>query len=128
MNLGKEPKWKKGLLGGLLLVGGYFFYSNVISDSAEGPPRQAGAVAAKVQAINGALNADPAARGPVVRASSSRTKASEEFHPTMWRTKRVGMVSLYCHPAALLKELQAPSKLARNSSLPAPVAPAAITR
>jgi hypothetical protein len=82
VNLGAEPK-KVVVLGGLLLVGGYFFYTNVISDSSD-TPRQPGPLVSQSQAVNGALNAVPPARGPIVRAST-RSKSSEEFHPTLKR-------------------------------------------
>jgi hypothetical protein len=91
MNLGAEPK-KVVILGVLVLVGGYFFYSNVISDSNEGPPKQPGAVAAKNQPISDALNGTvpiapaPVPRGTAVRTTSRSTnKTSEEFHPSMKR-------------------------------------------
>ena len=90
MNLGAEPK-KVVILGGLVLVGGYFFYSNVISDSNEGPPRQSqsGPAAAKnsdlKNALDGTAPVATAARGPVVRSVSKTTKTSEEFHPSLKR-------------------------------------------
>lgn len=82
MNLGAEPK-KVVILGGLLLVGGYFFYSNVISDSSDAS-RQPGPVVSQSQAVSAALNAGQPARGPIVR-TSTRSKSSEEFHPSMKR-------------------------------------------
>jgi hypothetical protein len=88
MNLGAEPK-KVAMLGGLLLVGGYFFYTNVISD--DGPPRtpQTGAAESKNQdlknALDGSAPAAPATRGPVVRSTSKSAKTSEEFHPSLKR-------------------------------------------
>ena len=87
MKLGAERK-KLAALGVLVVVGGYFFYSNVLSDSNEGPPQQGGAAAAKNQGIAAALDATApvaaTARGSVTRVSS-RTKTSEEFHPSMKR-------------------------------------------
>ena len=87
MNLGAERK-KVVVLGVLLVAGGYFFYSNVLSDSNEGAPKQPGTVAAKNQAINAVLDTGapttPGTKGPVVR-SASRAKTSEEFHPSLKR-------------------------------------------
>ena len=82
MNLGAE-RWKVGFLGVLIVGGGYLFYSNVISDSSDASHQPAPAVSHS-QAVNSALNAVPPVRGPVVR-SSTRSKSSEEFHPTMKR-------------------------------------------
>ena len=86
MKIGAEPK-KVAFLGALLAVGGYFFYTNVIADSPAGPPetpKRGGAMTAQKNAINSVFNAEPAAapKGTVVRAKS---KASEEFHPSMSR-------------------------------------------
>ena len=85
MNLGAEPK-KLVFLGVLVVVGGYFFYSNVLSDSNEGPPQQPGASSAKNAGLRGVLDTGApqatATRGTVVR-TTSRTKTSEEFHPSI---------------------------------------------
>lgn len=83
MILGAEPK-KVVALGALLLVGGYFFYSNVISDSNDAPARQPGPAASHNAAVNSILSPEPTARGPVVR-STSKSKASEEFRPSLKR-------------------------------------------
>jgi hypothetical protein len=87
MNLGAEPK-KIAVLGVLLAVGGYFFYSNVISDANDNRPHQPPAATPVKQALSAALDGtapvSTAARGPVVRATS-RSKTSEEFHPSMKR-------------------------------------------
>jgi hypothetical protein len=84
VNLGAEPK-KIAILGLLLAGGGYLFYTNVISDSSDtSSSRPAGAVTTQNKAINGILNPEPPARGPVMR-SSTRSKSSEEFHPSMKR-------------------------------------------
>lgn len=82
MNLGAEPK-KLWMLGGLVVVGGYFFYTNVISDSSDAS-KQPGAVTTHSAAVSSILSPEPIARGPVVRARSS-AKASEEFRPTLKR-------------------------------------------
>lgn len=94
MNLGAEPK-KVAILAALVAIGGYFFYTNVISDNEEHPQTQTparkdGALAARNAEVSAAINpqaapaASPAARGPVVRGAS-RSKSSEEFHPSMKR-------------------------------------------
>ncbi len=83
MKLGADPK-KIAILAVLLLVGGYFFYSNVISDPNDSAPHQPGATAAHNAAISGIVNSTPVPRGPIVRPTA-RTKASEEFRPTLKR-------------------------------------------
>jgi len=93
MNLGAERN-KLVILGALVVVGGYFFYTNVLSEDNGAPPqptppRKQGALAARNAEVGAAINPQPAAgpgaaRGPVVR-SSSRSKSSEEFHPSMKR-------------------------------------------
>jgi hypothetical protein len=83
MNLGAEPK-KIAVLGVLLAVGGYFFYSNVIVDSNDNRPKTPGVTSQKNQALNNVLDTASPARGPVVRATA-RTKSSEEFRPSMKR-------------------------------------------
>jgi hypothetical protein len=87
MKIGAEPK-KLAILGGLVLVGGYFFYSNVLSDpsSTHTPPPSA----VRTQPENPLLTPDaPAARTPVakgpVRRGSSRARATEDFRPSMKR-------------------------------------------
>ncbi len=87
MKLGGEPK-KVAILGVLIAVGGYFFYTNVLSDDNAGhappPQKTGGALSGRNAEIGGAVNSSPAARGPVVRGSS-RARSSEEFHPSMKR-------------------------------------------
>jgi len=83
MNLGAEPK-KVVILGLLLAVGGYFFYSNVISDSNDSRPKTPSGGSSNAQAVNNVLDTASAVRGPVVRGST-RTKSSEEFRPSMKR-------------------------------------------
>jgi hypothetical protein len=89
MKFGAEPK-KVAILGVLLAVGGYFFYANVISDSNDDHPHQPPPSSASkklgeaLDVTTPAVPAAPAGRGPVVR-STSRSKTSEEFHPSMKR-------------------------------------------
>jgi hypothetical protein len=83
MNLGAEPKKLVGL-GLLVVVGGYLFYTNVLTDPNDDRSRQPGGVPQKNQAVNGALDTASAVRGPVAR-SAARSKSSEEFRPSMKR-------------------------------------------
>ena len=90
MNLGAEPK-KVAVLGVLIAAGGYFFYTNVLSEdngAPHQPPPKTGALAARNAEVSAAINPqaapNPAARGPVVRGSA-RSRSSEEFHPSMKR-------------------------------------------
>jgi hypothetical protein len=86
MKLGAEPK-KVAILSVLLAAGGYFFYANVISDSSDSRPHQPAASGPSKklsEALDVTTPAAPAGRGPVVR-STSRSKTSEEFHPSMKR-------------------------------------------
>jgi hypothetical protein len=87
MRFGAERK-KVVILGALVLVGGYFFYSNVISDS-DAPPRSSapGPAAARNQAVRDVLDTPGAASAVRAAAarSASRSKTSEEFHPSMKR-------------------------------------------
>ena len=76
MNLGAEPK-RVAILGALVLAGGYFFYSNVLSDSDSGPrpsARKDGALAARNSEVGAALNPQSAARSfPHPRPSRRRS-------------------------------------------------------
>jgi hypothetical protein len=83
MNLGAEPKRLAGL-GLLVVVGGYLFYSNVMSDPNDDRAKQPGAAGQKNQALNAVLDTASATRGPVVR-TATRSKSSEEFHPSLKR-------------------------------------------
>lgn len=83
MKIGAEPK-KLAVLGGLVVLGGYLFYSNVLSDSPAAPVSRgqapdAGAAAppALVTQATGAL--------PAVRRSGSRSRTGEEWHPSLKR-------------------------------------------
>lgn len=83
MNLGAEPKRLVGL-GLLVVVGGYLFYSNVLSDPNDDRAKEAGAVPQKNKALNTVLDTASPARGPVVK-TAARSKSSEEFHPSLKR-------------------------------------------
>jgi hypothetical protein len=79
MNLGAEPK-KLAFLGGLVLIGGYLFYSNVLSGpSAESG--QAGGVEHPAAAPAPVLT-NTAAQVPARRAASS-SRFGEEFRPSL---------------------------------------------
>jgi hypothetical protein len=95
MKLGAEDKKKVGALAALALVGGYLFYSNVLSQPSGAPAEKprAGILADRV--------ADPGAPAPsgsgagrtqaqppsIRRATSGRANRGDEFHPTL-RSKR----------------------------------------
>lgn len=83
MNLGADRK-RVVILGVLLLTGGYFFYSNVMSDANDDRPKQPGALPQKNQALNTVLDTASPTRSPVVR-TVARSKSSEDFHPSMKR-------------------------------------------
>ena len=94
MKLGAEPK-KVAILGSLIVVGAYFFYTNVLSEENGAPPqpqaaRKEGTLAARNAEVGAVINpqpgtkGSPVARGPIVRGSS-RSKSSDEFHPSMKR-------------------------------------------
>lgn len=78
MKLGAERK-KVAILGALVLVGGYTFYTNVLSTPSAGPP--APRSTAPVPAASPAASV-PA--GPVRRAIPGRT-ATQEFRPSLKR-------------------------------------------
>ncbi len=80
MKVGAEPK-KVVMLAGLVLVGGYLFYSNVLSQSAGGPPP--GARVESTPAVR-----TPVAAAPKVQAVSparrpARARTSDDFRPTL---------------------------------------------
>lgn len=77
MNLGAEPK-KVMILGGLALVGGYVFYTNVLSTDtpAANPPKSAAPAAAQI-----AAPAPSAGQANAFRKKSIRV--SGEFRPTL---------------------------------------------
>jgi hypothetical protein len=79
MNLGAEPK-KLAVLGGLVLIGGYLFYSNVMSGpSASEPDRHS-------RAISHTIPDPPAAPSyPEIRTVARRqtSRYGEEFRPSL---------------------------------------------
>jgi hypothetical protein len=83
MKMGAEPK-KVAILGGLLLVGGYTFYANVLSGPGSSPPPQADRTAAVAAPAPVQAPAAAAEAAPVVRRSANRTR-SEEFRPSLKR-------------------------------------------
>ena len=81
MRIGAEPK-KMAMLGGLVLVGGYLFYSNVLSDS-NNAPHAAARVSTPVPAAPRANVATPRkAAGTIVRRSG-RARNSDDFRPSL---------------------------------------------
>jgi hypothetical protein len=79
VKLGAEPK-KVVMLGGLVLVGGYLFYTNVLSQSPNGPPSSA-----PIATPTAARTAPSGAKSPVpggVRRPG-RARNSEDFRPTL---------------------------------------------
>jgi hypothetical protein len=74
MNLGAEPK-KIAMLGGLVLVGGYVFYSNVLSSPEVEKPKTEPQVVAQTPGLP-AL----AGRGPALRKTRTRSN-SDAFRP-----------------------------------------------
>ena len=88
MKLGAEQK-KLAFLGGLLLLGGYLFYSNVLSDSGGGPPPPSATKQSKQSKLPdpaSVLDTTPAAsKGPVRRAPGRAARLTEEFRPTLKR-------------------------------------------
>ena len=90
MKLGAEDKKKVGLLAGLALVGGYLFYSNVLSDpNRQAAPRPAQSSAASQPSLlapSGAGKSQPQTSS-IRRATPGRTNKGDEFHPTL-RSKR----------------------------------------
>jgi hypothetical protein len=75
MNLGAEPK-KIAILGGLVVVGAYAFYANVLSSSPEVETRKAPVVQAPgLPSLAG--------QGPAPRKSPVRRVSSEAFRPKL---------------------------------------------
>lgn len=80
MNVGAEPR-KLAVLGGLVLVGGYFFYVNVLS-SPDAPPEARSAKPA--EASPAVVSARPASAPAPTRRSASRTQGrNQEFRPSL---------------------------------------------
>jgi hypothetical protein len=88
MKLGAEPK-KVAVLGGLVLVGGYFFYSNVLSGPSSAGTPQTAAKAPTAPVRGPAAAAAPGAvvpgGQPSIRRTGSRSRNSEEWHPSLKR-------------------------------------------
>src|SRR5229473_6670666 len=80
MNLGAEPK-KIAILGGLVVIGGYIFYANVLS----GPETETKKTPApSFGAINAPAAPSPAQAPPNIRRAKVPVRgASQEFHPTL---------------------------------------------
>jgi hypothetical protein len=76
MNLGSEPK-KIAVLGGLVVVGGYVFYANVLSGPDVEKPKTVAQSVAQTPALTSL-----AGKGPVARKTSARA-TSQEFRPHM---------------------------------------------
>jgi hypothetical protein len=68
----------------LLVIGGYLFYSNVLTDQNDDRSRPPGAASQKNQALNTVLDTASPPRGPVVK-TATRSKTSDDFHPSMKR-------------------------------------------
>jgi len=84
VKLAAKP-WQLVVLGLLVVLGGYLFYSNVIADSDSSASHQPGAVAAHTAAVNSIVGATPAARGAAVRATTRSRSSEGPFHPSMKR-------------------------------------------
>ncbi|HWQ55031.1 MAG TPA: hypothetical protein VN442_15195 [Bryobacteraceae bacterium] len=89
MKLGAEPK-KVAILGGLVLVGAYLFYANVLSGpgaapSPAPPPRETGTAAAAPARVNTALPQAAAPPPSAIRRAGSRTRSMDDFRPSMKR-------------------------------------------
>lgn len=88
MKLGAEPK-KIAVLGGLVVVGAYLFYTNVLSGpgaapSPAAPPRETATAAAA--GVSAALPKAPPLPPPAaIRRAGSRTRSMDDFRPSMKR-------------------------------------------
>lgn len=87
MNLGAEPK-KVAILGTLLLIGGYSFYSNVLSTPGPGgsssPPRPRSAPVATAPAVTPPTAGGPSLAPPPQRTPLARVRGNtSEFRPSL---------------------------------------------
>jgi hypothetical protein len=84
MNLGAEPK-KIAILGGLVLVGGYVFYANVLAGPETPPSAAKSAAKQQAAATSAAASSKSAPQPPNIRRAktSVRSGASQEFKPTV---------------------------------------------
>ena len=83
MKLGAEPK-KIVVLAGLLLLALYLFYTNVLSQPGAPSTPARPAAAAAAAGVSAALpQAPPPPQGGAVRRTGSRTRAMDDFRPSM---------------------------------------------
>ncbi len=83
MKLGAEPK-KVAVLGGLVLAGAYLFYTNVLSgpEARPSPPRQeGGSPGLSAAPVPPQIGSAP----PSVARTGSRSRGSQEWHPSLKR-------------------------------------------
>jgi len=91
MKLGAEDKKKVWALTGLAVVGGYLFYSNVLSQPSGSPAERprAGAVTSRdPDAMATGASGSPSGRSQqpppsIRRATPGRSNRGDEFHPTL---------------------------------------------
>jgi hypothetical protein len=89
MKLSGEPKWKTALLGGLLVLAAYLFYTNVLSTGAPDGPEQTAAPVAKAEtpvaaAAGAASSVTPEREGPKTRRELGPAKSGpREFRPSL---------------------------------------------
>lgn len=79
MKIGAEPK-RLAVLGGLVLIGGYVFYSNVISGPSEPEPERSRGAISHTSPLPPGAPAYPAAQTNTRRRPS---RTSEEFRPSL---------------------------------------------
>jgi hypothetical protein len=83
MNLGAEPK-KVAFLGGLLVFGGYLFYSNVLSHPSAPPPRRSSGALSHTSPQPPGEDSYTAPAAPVnIRRATTSARATEEFRPSL---------------------------------------------